>query len=216
MASKMSAFFNLLINPKTIKILLSLDYNGYLKEWNWINSVKNRQAIGKNDEAIPWFTYPSIEFLKDRLNKNLSVLEYGSGNSSIWFADRVGTITSIEHDKKWFNKIKSVLPNNAKIILNNPLNKLEYHQIIKTLPNKYNIIVVDAIDRVNCLKTAVEYLTENGVIILDNSNREEYLEGINFLLEKNFRKIDFWGMTPGVNTNWATTVFYRSKNCLNI
>ena len=216
MASKISTFFKLIVSFKTVRILLSLDYMGYIKEWNWVKSVKLKQSIGKNEEPIPWFTYPFIEFLKKRVNKNLKVFEYGSGNSTIWFAKRVDSIISVEHNEKWYNKIKDLIPPNAKVLFNNFQKENEYHQIIKSIPEKFDIIIVDAIDRINCLKVAKDHLSEKGVIILDNSNRKEYSEGINYLLNHNFKKIDFVGMTSSITTSSATTIFYKTDNCFLI
>lgn len=216
MNNKILTFFNLLLNPKTIRILLSLENNGYLKERNWVKSVKLKQSIGKNEEAIPWFTYPFIDFLKVRLNKNMKVFEFGSGNSTIWFAKRVSSIVSVEHNEKWYNKIREGIPQNAKIIFNNPTNENEYHKIIKTMTDKFDLIIVDAIDRVNCLRVSKDHLSESGVIILDNSNRPEYSDGINYLLKHNFKKIEFVGMTSSITTSSATTIFYKTNNCFLI
>lgn len=216
MNNKILTFFKLLLNPKTIRILLSLENNGYLKERNWVKSVKLKQSIGKNGEPIPWFTYPFIDFLKVRLNKNMKVFEFGSGNSTIWFAKRVSSIVSVEHNEKWYNKIREAIPQNAKIIFNNPTNENEYHKIIKTMTDKFDLIIVDAIDRVNCLRVSKDHLSENGVIILDNSNRPEYSDGINYLLKHNFKKIEFVGMTSSITTSSATTIFYKTDNCFLI
>lgn len=216
MNNKILTFFKLLLNPKTIRILLSLENNGYLKERNWVKSVKLKQSIGKNGEPIPWFTYPFIDFLKVRLIKNMKVFEFGSGNSTIWFAKRVSSIVSVEHNEKWYNKIREAIPQNAKIIFNNPTNENEYHKIIKTMTDKFDLIIVDAIDRVNCLRVSKDHLSENGVIILDNSNRPEYSDGINYLLKHNFKKIEFVGMTSSITTSSATTIFYKTDNCFLI
>lgn len=216
MNNKILTFFKLLLNPKTIRILLSLENNGYLKERNWVKSVKLKQSIGKNGEPIPWFTYPFIDFLKVRLNKNMKVFEFGSGNSTIWFAKRVSSIVSVEHNEKWYNKIREAIPQNAKIIFNNPTNENEYHKIIKTMTDKFDLIIVDAIDRVNCLRVSKDHLSENGVIILDNSNRPEYYDGINYLLQHNFKQIEFVGMTSSITTSSATTIFYKTDNCFLI
>ena len=215
MESRIKTLLKLLKNPQKLRVLLSLEYFGYLKDKNWLSSVLAKESIGTDDKPLPWFTYPFIDFLKDRLSKEMSVLEFGSGNSTIWFSDKVNKITSIEHDKSWFEKVKTKLSENSKIILNES-SVNDYHRIIERLDEKFNIIIVDAIDRVNCLKTASSYLHENGVVILDNSNRSEYAEGIDFLINDGFKKIDFYGMTPIITSESCTTVFYKPNNCLNI
>lgn len=52
-------------------------------------------------------------------------------------------------------------------------------------------------------------------IIMD-SEREEYKDGIDFLVNHSFRKLDFWGIVPSVLLRKCTTVFYSNNNCANI
>jgi len=46
-------------------------------------------------------TYPAIRFLERRLSNSLEVFEFGSGNSTLWWAERVSRIDSCEHDAQW-------------------------------------------------------------------------------------------------------------------
>jgi len=64
--------------------------------------------------------------------------------------------------------------------------------------------------------SASNFLTDEGVIILDDSKRNEYDRGIIHLMNKGFKKIDFGGIPPGTFIKKFTTVFYRTKNCLYI
>jgi hypothetical protein len=69
---------------------------------------------------------------------------------------------------------------------------------------------------VNCIKQSIDSLSPAGVMVLDDSERDEYKEGIAFLRTKNFRSIEFWGIAPGIFFRKCTTVFYRDGNCLGI
>jgi hypothetical protein len=51
-------------------------------------------------EPIPWFSHPLIDFLKDRLSKDMTVFEYGCGNSTLWWADRVRSVTGVKNDSE--------------------------------------------------------------------------------------------------------------------
>jgi hypothetical protein len=51
---------------------------------------------------------------------------------------------------------------------------------------------------------------------LDDSERKEYKKGIEYLQQSGYRKIDFWGIAPGIFFNKCTSIFYRDKNCLGI
>ncbi len=52
-----------------IKILLSQLYSGYLLDNGWFQSYKNKTSVDKNGNPIPWVTYPFIDFISERLNK---------------------------------------------------------------------------------------------------------------------------------------------------
>ncbi|MFA7473850.1 MAG: FkbM family methyltransferase, partial [Spirosomataceae bacterium] len=81
---------------------------------------------------------------------------------------------------------------------------------------KFNIVVVDGRNRVKCTLFAVNYLTPDGVIILDNSDRAHYLPAKEKLKKLGFRRLDFTGMTPIVGITTTTSVFYKDGNCLEI
>ena len=112
-------------------------------------------------------------------------------------------------------EVKKKLPSNAELILKQVEN-YEYSKEVSAEGERYDIIIIDGVDRNNCVYESVNALTEKGVIIFDNSERSDYIESINFLLSNGFRRIDFWGMCPVTPINSCTSVFYKEKNCLGI
>lgn len=180
----------------------------------WYKSYWTGQSVDRSGSPIPWFTYPIIHFLKDRVKKDMYVFEYGCGNSTIWWAKRSKKVFAVEHDEDWFKSVKSRLPKNADL-LHRSLGT-EYHSAATASKNKFHIIVVDGRDRVECSKYALKALRPDGVIIWDNGDRVKYSPGYEMLRKAGFRRIDFVGMTPINNINATTTVFYRDKNCLGI
>lgn len=46
---------------------------------------------------IPWIPFAARDFLEPKLQPHMKVFEWGSGGSTIWFAQRVAHVTSIEH-----------------------------------------------------------------------------------------------------------------------
>jgi tRNA A58 N-methylase Trm61 len=144
----------------------------------------------------------------------MDVFEFGSGNSSLYFAGKASTVHSVEHDKDWFSTIKEQLPPNAKITFSESME--EYESVIVKESKKFNIVIVDGIRRNECLKVALECLTADGVIILDDSNRSEYEQGREVVQAEGFKQLDFWGVGPGSIEFKSTTIYYRAGNCLNI
>jgi len=216
LSKKIKSIIQFVRNPKELRALLSLRHTGYLNDVGWFNAFRIGEPVDKNNQPIPWFTYPAIDFLAGRLNKNLKVFEFGSGNSSLFFAKRVSSITSVEHNKEWFEKIKNSLPENSVIHHVESKSSEQYLQPLIKIGRKFDIIIIDGIFRNECLINSIDYLTENGVVILDDSERTDYTSGVNFILSNNFKRVDFTGIAPGLLYSKSTSIFYKSGNCLNI
>ncbi len=204
------------LDYKTIKKLLSQKHEGYLYNVGWFESFNSNSPVDKNFNPIPWLTYPFISFISERLNKSMNIFEYGSGNSTFYYSKRVNLVTAIEHNKNWYDKISA--RKNDNVILNFvPLDTNgKYCRSALESKAKFDIIIIDGEDRVNCIYNCLNALNKNGVIILDDSERKEYSDGIEFLLKNSFKKIDFWGTAPGVLLEKCTTIFYKKNNCFNI
>lgn len=213
---KVKAILQLLVEPKVLVKLLSLRLTGYLVDVGWFNAFKSGKPVGNNFEPLPWFTYSFIDFLTERLNNKLNIFEFGSGNSTFYFAKRIKHITSIEHNVEWYNKLIRKIPDNVNLLLSKTDSEDDYVGLIKLSKNKFDIVFIDGIHRNECSHSAVEILSERGVIVLDDSERVEYSEGMKYILNQGFKKINFWGMPPGMLLRKCTTVFYRNNNCLGI
>lgn len=212
-------FTKLFLNYKKLKQTSALALKkAYLNEIGYMKSIEERAPFSKVGEPIPWLTYPFIYFIQGRLKPEMSILEFGSGNSTLYWSKRVKKVESIEHDPSWYEKVKSMnLPENVNVSLKKLGDNGDYNKFLKTqeTPN-FSIILVDGVERVSCLKNNYTLLEDNGVMVLDNSEREEYLPGINFLIDKGFKKIDFWGLTPMVINHGCTSIFYKENNCLGL
>ena len=213
---KLKTLTSLFSNYAELKSLLSLRHSGYLKDIGWFNAFSTRSSVDGNNNPIPWTTYPFIEFITLRLEKNQTVFEYGSGNSTLFYASRVKNVATVEHDKNWYEKMKAQIPTNVHLIFKEEDTDGEYCRAITAENTKYDIIIVDAVDRVNCVKFSHKFLNEKGIIILDDSDRKVYSEAITFLKGKDFKSLDFWGISPGYFNTKCTTIFYKDNNCLNI
>ena len=65
-----------------------------------LNLILNNQCIDADGNELPWYTYPSIEFLNGIDLSNESILEYGSANSTIYWPQKSLKITSIEDNSQ--------------------------------------------------------------------------------------------------------------------
>lgn len=147
-----------------------------------------------------------MDFIEGRLNKELSLFEYGAGNSTFFFAKQVKTVRSIENNEEWYAKIKGNLPTNVDISFV-PLGDKAYQEAILHENSDFDIVLVDGRERVACLKNAMQKLSNKGVIILDDAEREKYKEAFEYMKAKGFRHIPFSGIAIGAIHDKSTVVF---------
>jgi len=214
--STLKALATLIAKPNRLKALLSYGHKGYLNSIGWFTAFDQKQAVDGKGKALPWVTYSFIDFIKERIAKTQHIFEYGSGSSTIFYAERAGKVTSVEHDKGWFDKVKGTSPANAEMIFCELHRDGEYARKAMLLDKKFDIIIVDGRDRVNCCKYSLEALSPDGVIILDDSEREVYQPARTLLKENGFKEISFSGISPGLFYEKSTSVFYKASNCLGI
>ena len=193
---------------------LQLHLASGLRDDGWFRSFQTKRSVDAQGQPIPWYSYPFLYFIAPRIKAHFEVFEYGSGNSTRWYAQRVQHIAAVEHDTDWIKIVAPQLPQNARLI-EKPLGA-PYVQAVALAGKKYHLVVVDGRQRVDCARYAINYLTPDGVLILDNSEREIYQPAREYLQQQGFRCLDFRGMTPIVSINSCTSVFYRDGNCLDI
>lgn len=118
----------------------------------------------------PWLTPDSVRIIEDLLKKDDFFLEFGSGQSTKWFANRVKKIISIESDIKWYQKISSDLKNYKNLNYIFAKNKKEYNEILKKVDNEsVDVCLVDGDHRIDCLLKVLNKIKKGGLLILDNA-----------------------------------------------
>jgi len=201
---------------KRAATVLDLGRGGYLSQMGWFRTVREGRSVDANGEPLPWMTYAAIAFLEPRLARDMTVFEYGSGGSTLWWARRVARIFSVEHDAQFFETLKAQLPANATLF-HVPLDESgAYAEKVSAVGTGLDVIVIDGRDRVRCAAKALTALAPSGVIVWDNSDRTEYQPGYQLLSDRGFRRLDFSSMGPLNAYGWCTSIFYRSDNRLGI
>ena len=196
-----------------------VDEPGYLRDCGWLRSMLCGEAVDAGGSPIPWITYPALDFLVERVSADWAVFEYGTGNSTLWWGARVARLVSCEHDKEWYAAFQGKVTHAANItyILRRAKGgSTAYGEEIGNYPGQFDVLVIDGRDRVNCARHGLAALRPGGVVIWDNSDRQEYLEGYRLLAAAGFRRLDFWGPGPLATRRWCTSIFYREGNCLGI
>jgi hypothetical protein len=174
-------------------------------------TIKNNKPIDKNNEEIPWYTYPAIEYLNHLDFSEKSIFEWGSGYSSVYWARNAKEVISIESDNIWYKEVLKLKKNNQTIEF--IIDKKEYLDSILKFDKKFDVIVIDDRFRNDCVENAVFSLKDNGFIILDNS--DWFNEAIVKLRSKGFIQVDFHGFGPINDYTWTTSIFFNKEFCFD-
>lgn len=191
---------------------------GYLEQSGWLMSMERGEVVDVHGKPQPWITYPALDFLIDRVFPSMSVFEYGTGNSTLWWAKRVERLVSCEHDKEWYAAFKerATFNNTTYLYRRCKGGCKDYARAILGYRDAFDLIVIDGRDRVNCAKNSLSSLRADGVIIWDNSDRLEDQAGYDVLSNAGFKRLDFWGPGALSTRRWCTSLFYRDGNCLGV
>lgn len=170
----------------------------------WRRARLANECLNAQGESIPWYSYPAIEYLSKIDWTDASVFEYGSGNSSVWWASRARNVTSVEADRAWFERTSSRLPNNAQAIF-----QPDPQKYVHALQRAHDVIVIDGLThdygRLRCAEQALKVMPAHGVIILDNA--DSLPRSAELLRSHGLLEIDFAGIYP-LNTEAAITSLF--------
>lgn len=199
----------------SIKLIKS-QFNQYNAGWR--KSFAEGFSQDENGNALPWMTYTFIEYIKKNIQPHHEIFEYGCGASTLFFAPRVKKIVALESNKMWMRLMKIKLHEagitNVEIILMEDgfLNP-DYEHFAKTYSKKFNqkfdFIFVDSLKRAECAKHSYVALKDNGMLVVDDSERKSYKKIFSFFAKKEFKKQDFFGIAPGQFYLKNTTAFWK-------
>jgi hypothetical protein len=173
-------------------------------------SIDQNVCLDRDNNPIPWYTYPAIEYLSQLDFSNKKIFEFGVGYSSLFWATRALAVTGIEDNFEWYQKWQKSF-NAPNLTLKQRHEGEAYYNAVLEDKLKYDVIIIDGKCRAECAKTAVQALNTGGFIILDDSDRVntsiEYKSAIGTLRRHNLIQIDFFGFCPMNNYTKTTSLF---------
>ena len=167
-------------------------------------SARLGRPVDRNGMALPWLTYPAIEYLEQLDLSKRRVFEFGCGNSTFFWAQRVEAVHSVEHNREWYDLISADAPGNCQLTYA-PTEK-EYLEVLGKDGRRWDLIVIDGILRTKCAATVFLSLAPGGMIILDNS--DWYADLAAYLRSTSLLQIDFSGFGPVNDYAWTTSIFF--------
>ena len=189
----------------------------------WMDFQRNNDVFIRK---TPWLTFSAIHYLDSYLNPQMKIFEYGGGGSSLYFLERSGEVVSVEHHPEWFAALnKNMGGENAAKWKGNlvepdaqsPVGKQignpddyyssdptfseqtfrTYASFIDRFPDEYfDVVLIDGRARPSCLSHSLSKVRRNGLLILDNAERDYYLNWVTSQLDNYTLVQDWFGPTP--------------------
>lgn len=196
---------------ETVRALLPPDTN-VLETSGWLNSMANGKPVDRDGNPIPWFTYPAIDFITQVVRREWSVFEWGSGHSTLWWAKRVRTVTSVEDNRGWYDSVRARIPGNVTLSWQGEAD--DYVRTICANGQAFDVVVIDGSHRNECAGIVTDCVAPSGLIVFDNTDMSCHRDGVEILERNGWSRIDFYGLIPSYFYKNATSVFYRDPASL--
>ena len=122
-------------------------------------------------QPVPWLGYRAIKHLDSLIRPDWSILEFGSGMSSLFFAQRCSRLVSIESDPAWFDRMRALLA--SKDITNVDYrfrSEADYTSLDDLADHSFDLVIVDGIARDREAIAAVQKVKPGGYVFFDNSD----------------------------------------------
>ncbi len=186
--------------PETVFYATLRDPRQAANLFRWAGSMTLPSPV---PERLPMMPYTATKWLDANLQPEMSVFEYGSGASTFFFARRVARVVSVEHNGHWHRAISGYLADqrigncdyrfvppqpdgdgpsprgNSEYRSSRPehdgTNFEDYARTIDNHPDaSFDLVVVDGRARVSCFGHALPKVRPGGLLLLDDTYREEY------------------------------------------
>jgi len=166
--------------------------------WRDFTNKVNRKLTGK--VLVPWMRTRELDIINEVLY-NIQpeyCLEWGSGLSTVYFPNQIPSLKTwyaLEHHKGWFENVQRMItgekvnlqlvepddPDHFKLTGKyNPKREglfedfKTYILTPKNFGHRFDFIFIDGRARKECLKIAFELVSENGVVVVHDANRDDY------------------------------------------
>jgi protein-L-isoaspartate O-methyltransferase len=144
----------------------------------------------------PWLVRSSLPAIEERA-KNARVFEYGAGMSTPWFTTRAREVISVESNAKWAERINQDLRKQGRPSVELITDPQEYAKLIHNFDGLFDVILVDGINRNQCVAESISKLRQGGLLIIDNTDIQTDLVPLALSIAS-FSVERFSGYAPGI------------------
>ncbi|HYE03560.1 MAG TPA: class I SAM-dependent methyltransferase [Phycisphaerales bacterium] len=145
--------------------------------------VRNRVAAAlyqRRNMDKPWLTPAANSMLATLLKPTDAGIEWGSGRSTCWLAQRLATLTSVEHDPAWHGRVREMIAARGLTNVDYRLvterdpegpERSPYVRVCAEMPDRsLGFALVDGVIREFCALAVLPKLAPGGVLVVDNIN----------------------------------------------
>jgi hypothetical protein len=166
--------------------------------------------VSPSGAPLPWLTYPAIDLLANAEVSGRRVLEFGAGQSTVWWLSRGAEVISFDDNARWIGRVRAEIPDADVRLVDQNLSQFP----ADLLAARFDVVVIDGLRRQVAAKIARDVVATSGCIIQDNSEgfwsdvagRYEVIE-----LLADFQRIDLYGFAPGVWRRHCTSIYFRDS-----
>ena len=121
----------------------------------------------------------AVRHLNELVAKTWNVFEFGSGYSTVWLSRRCQSLTSLEHDEDYYDRVKALLAAQRSDNCTLLLRALDqFPAEIAAYPEQsFDLVIVDCAGeglRLDCIEASVSKVKVGGYLLLDDSDRSKY------------------------------------------
>ena len=119
--------------------------------------------------ARPLLSHSATKSLAARLTPSSHVIEFGSGASTLWLAQRVGSLVSYETVTQWYDRVSTMLEQHN---VTNTTLVLWDGGALAPQDKPPNLIIIDGHKRDLCAEYAIQIAGPETYIFLDNCDKD--------------------------------------------
>lgn len=170
------------------------------------------KAVDAAGRPLPWFNYAAIFFLQQLDLTQDDVLEFGGGQSTLWWSDNARSVFTVENNREWFGYLEREVQR-PNVTLNLEEDLAEHARL--PLGREFSLVLIDGGNRAWCAETALKVVGGvDPMVILDNSEGSWAPDGKSYPILDMFEtagwnRIDFAGYAPGTFRPTCTSFFFR-------
>lgn len=179
-------------------------------------SAMGSRAVDQKGQPLPWYTYPAIYYLSQLDFSSADVLEFGGGQSTLWWDQRARSVTTLESSPTFLAQLEpKVSPRVALHRVGSPADSARSIE-----GRMFDILIVDdgsgigPSGRSTNALTAFAHAKPDGLIIVDNADAPPSAPIATEAAARGWHRIDFIGFAPASFRQYATSIYFKDPTRL--